>query len=138
MRIQSRKYTVTTATSGNLDTVVVGSGAAGATLLAQNVTPGTLSAVYLVDAETSTVTLAAQWQGSDDNSTWIDIAGTPNNAANVVLATGTGGADASVTKAVPAPTGAYGFRYIRARVIVGGTTAAAVDTYAISYRYLAQ
>jgi hypothetical protein len=138
MRIPSRKYTVTAATSGNLDTIVVGSGASGATILAQNVTPGTLLAVYLVDAETSTVTLAAQWQGSDDNSTWVDVAAGPNNPANVVLATGTGGADAAVTKAVPAPAGIYGYRYIRARVLVAGTTAAAVDTYAISYRYLAQ
>jgi len=138
MRIPSRKYTVTGATAGNLDSVASGSGAAAATLLMQNVVPGTLSAVYVVDAETNTVTLAAQWQVSDDGATWIDIANAPQNPAAVVLATGTDGADAAVTRAVPAPMAVHGFRYARARVVVGGTTGATVDTHSISYRYLAQ
>jgi hypothetical protein len=138
MRIPSRKYTVTAATSGVLTSVAAGSGAAGATLLAQNITPGTLSAVFVVDAETDTLTISAVWQGSDDNSTWYDIAGAPQNPANVALATGTGGADAAVTRAVPAPYAAHGFRYVRAQARVGGTAGLVADTYSISYRYLAQ
>lgn len=138
MRIPSRKYTAPAATTGNLDTVVAGGNGAGATLLSQTVTPGTLSALFVVDAETSTITIAAKWQVSDDGSTWYDVAGAPNNAADVVLATGTGGADAAVTRVVPAPTQVHGWRYIRAVARVGVTTGAAVDTYSIAYRYLAQ
>jgi len=138
MRIPSRKYTAPAATTGNLDTVVAGGNGAGATLLAQTVTPGTLSALFVVDAETSTITIAAKWQVSDDGLTWYDVAGTPNNAADVVLATGTGGADAAVTRVVPAPAPVHGWRYIRAVARVGVTTGAAVDTFSIAYRYLAQ
>lgn len=137
MRISSRKYTITGSTAGNLNTVTVGNGAEAATLLMQSVMPGTLSAVFVVDAETENVTLAAQWQGSDDGSTWITIAHAPQNPAAVVLATGTSGADPAVTRAVPAPSAVHGFRYARARVIVGVTTAQTADTYDISYRYLA-
>lgn len=129
---------ITAATTGNLDTVVAGGNGAGASLQSQNVTPGTLSALFVVDAETSTITIAAQWQGSDDGSTWHDMAGDPQNPSNVVLATGTGGADAAVTKAIPAPRPLHGWRYMRAVARVGVTTGAAVDTYSISYRYLAQ
>jgi hypothetical protein len=66
------------------------------------------------------------------------MAGDPQNPANVVLATGTGGADASVTKAIPAPLPIHGWRYMRAVARVGVTTGATVDTYSIAYRYLAQ
>lgn len=138
MRIPSRKYVIGTATTGNLDAVAAGGNGAGATLQSQNVVPGTLSALFVVDAETSTITIAAQWQGSDDNSTWYDMAGDPQNPANVVLATGTGGADASVTKVIPAPRPLHGWRYMRAVARVGVTTGATVDTYSIAYRYLAQ
>lgn len=137
MRIPSRKYTITGSTAGNLDGATAGTVTPAATVLMQKVTPGTLSAVYVVDAETEDITVAAQWQGSDDGSTWVDIAHAPQNPAAVVLATGTGGADAAVTRAVPAPSAVYGFRYARAAVVNGAKTGAAVDTYDISYRYLA-
>ena len=136
MGISARKFTVSAATAGNLNGVTAGGNGAGATLPAQSVAAGTLSALFVVDAETDTITIAGQWQGSDDGSTWYDIAGSPNNAANVVLATGTGGADAAVTRAVPCPSQAHGFRFLRAVARVGATTGTANDTYSISYRYI--
>lgn len=135
-RIALRKYVVTGATSGDLNGVAAGGAASGASVLTQNVTPGTLSAVFVVDAETNTLTQTARWQGSDDGSTWINIANAPQNPAGVVLATGTAGADAAVTVAVPAPDGYSGFRFVRAQTVVGVTTGASADTYSISYRYV--
>lgn len=96
-----------------------------------------LSALVTVDAETNTLTLAAKWQVSNDGSTWVDVANGPQNAATVVLATGTGGADASVTKAIPAPDAIYGWRLARIALVVGGTTGTTSDTYAMSYCYRA-
>jgi hypothetical protein len=94
-----------------------------------------LVAELAVDAETNTITLAAKWQGSDDKSTWVDLAHEPQNPAAVVLATGTGGADAAVTKAIAAPDGAYGYQYARVAIVVGVTTGTTSDTYSITYRY---
>jgi hypothetical protein len=138
MRIPSRKYVIAAATAGNLNAVAAGGNGAGATLQSQNVVPGTLSALFVVEAETDTVTIAAQWQGSDDGTTWYDMAGDPQNPANVVLATGTAGGDAVITKAIPAPRPLHGWRYMRAVARIAGNTGAAVDTYSIAYRYLAQ
>jgi hypothetical protein len=138
MMIPNRKFQVAAATTGNLDAVAAGGNGAGATLPVQKIEPGTLSALFVVDAETNTITIAAQWQVSDDASTWYDIAGDPQNPANVVLATGTAGADAAVTKVVPAPPEFSGWRWVRAVARVGVTTGATVDTYSIAYRYLAR
>ncbi len=94
-----------------------------------------LSALVTVDAETNTLTLAAQWEGSNDATTWYAIANTPANTAPTVLATGTAGADAAVTKVIPAPLGALGFQYARLSLVVGVTTGTTSDTYSIGYNY---
>lgn len=94
-----------------------------------------LSANITVDAETDTLTMAAQWQGSNDASTWFNIAGTPTNPANTVLATATGGADAAVNKVIPAPLAIEGWRYARCSVVVGVVTGTDNDTYSIAYAY---
>lgn len=94
-----------------------------------------LSALVTVDAETSTFTFAGKWQGSNDGVTWVDITNGPQNAAGVVLATGTGGADAAVTRSYEAPCAVYGWRKARFALVTGGTTGAAVDTYTIGYNY---
>lgn len=96
-----------------------------------------LSALVTVDAETSTFTWAAKWQVSNDGSTWVDVANGSQNAAAVVLATGTAGADAAVTKAIPAPDAIYGWRKARLTLVTGGTTGASADTYSIAYSYRA-
>lgn len=94
-----------------------------------------LSALVNVDAETSTFTFAAKWQVSNDGSTWVDVTNGSQNAAAVVLATGTGGADASVVRAIPAPDSVYGWRKVRIALVTGGTSGASADTYELSYCY---
>jgi len=136
MRTPARKFTSTTASQANLNGVTAGSDGAGAAIKTQVVYPGTLSALYVVDAETNTLTITAVWQVSDDASTWYDLA-TSNNAANVALATGTSGADPVVSRAIPCPAEAYGWRNVRAVARVGVTTGTSSDLYTITYRYLA-
>ena len=94
-----------------------------------------LSAVLVVDIETSTLTASAVWQVSNDKSTWLDVAYTPNNAAAVVLATGTGGADPTITKVLPAPEAVYGYKFARVAVVMGVTNGTVNDTYEIGYTY---
>jgi len=94
-----------------------------------------VSALVTVDAETDTITTTAKWQGSDDKSTWFDLAHEPQNPAGVALATGTSGSDAAVTKAIPAPPSAYGYRYARCSIVIGVVTGTDNDTYSIAYSY---
>lgn len=122
--------------TGNLDGLSAGTVTGASKVASARVLPGTLSAKYVVDAETNTLTISAGWQVSDDGSTWVTVANAPQNPASVVLATGTGGADASVTKVVPAPPCVSGHRFVRAVVINGVTTGATADTYDISYNFV--
>lgn len=92
-----------------------------------------LSALVTVLAETNTLTWSGKWQGSDNGSTWVDIANGSQNAAAVVLATGTAGADVAVTKSIPAPEGVTGWRKARFVLVTGATTGATADTYSVSY-----
>lgn len=126
--------------SGNADTLATGSVIAGTAVeLGDNSRQKvrSLSALVTVDAETNTFTFATKWQVSNDGSTWVDVANGPQNAASVVLATGTAGADAAVSKAIPAPDAIYGWRKARIALVTGGTTGAAIDTYALGYSYRA-
>ena len=125
-------------TTGNFNGVNAGSAVAGnAVFLGENTRQKavSLSAVLVVDIETSTLTATALWQVSNDNSTWLDLAYTPNNAAAVVIATGTGGADPTVTKVIPAPDAIHGYRYARISVVMGVTNGTTNDTYEIGYTY---
>lgn len=123
--------TGTTAATGASGTTI-----AGPTLAMNEVTPGTASALVYAQATTSTLTLTPKWQVSADGSTWRDVK-LPNNAANVVLVTGTGSAVAS-TVVVVAPDAVYGWFYARCSLLTGGTTASTGDEYSISYNYLAR
>lgn len=125
----------TVATTGTLDTLVAGTRTAGATVAMGVLKPGSLAAEITVDVETNTITLYADWQVSDDASTWLVVA-PANNAANVVIGTGTAGADAAITKVLEAPPSVYSFRYCRLAVRNEVATGAAVDTYSIKYHYL--
>lgn len=121
--------------SGNLDTNVAGTFEAANSLSMNRVVPGSLSAHCVVDIETTSLTMTLNWQVSLDNSTWLDIAHTPNNAAGVVLGTGTAGADPTITKVLPAPDSVYSYPYCRCGITNAGATGAAADTYAIGYSY---
>jgi hypothetical protein len=123
--------------TGTADGVSIASQVNGASLFmgsdSKKVTD--LSAVVTVDAETTNLTLTAKWQGSNDASTWYDFAHGTNNVAATVLATGTGGADAAVTKVISAPVGIEGWRYSRLSLVVGAATGTTNDTYSIAYSY---
>lgn len=122
------------AASGNLNTKAAGTLTGGNSLLTDDILPGTLSALFTVDAETNTITLSPAWEVSTDGSTWYRLMGVTNGAPTA-LATGTAGADASVSRVVSAPKEVYGWRYCRASVLVGVTTGTTNDTYAISYAF---
>lgn len=126
------------AKSGNFNTITAGNAVA---MNAINIgdTPRLklrgLSAKVNALAETNTLTLAAKWQVSNDNTNWFDLANGSQNAAGVVLATGTGGADVAIDKIIPAPDAIYGWRWARLAIVVGVTTGAVGDTYAVGYCY---
>lgn len=130
------RYNVSSST-GTFNTVASGSAVNGNAIhLGQSFQKvKALSALLTVLAETNTFTIAARWQVSNDNSTFVNVANGPQNAAGVVLATGTAGADTAVTIAVPAPEAIYGWKYARMTLVAGGTTGASADTYAIGYSY---
>jgi hypothetical protein len=108
---------------------------AGPTLAMNDVTVGTLSALVYGQAKVNLMTLEPQWQVSADASTWYD-AKTANNAASVVMTTGTGAA-VPATVVVSAPDAVYGWAYARCSVV--SRLADAVDgddEYNVSYNYL--
>jgi hypothetical protein len=125
------------AATGNANTLVAGSFINGPTLKMGRAQPGTLSAQVDVDVETASLTFALHWQGSNaaDFSNPTDLAFTASNEAATVIATGTGGADASVKKAYQAPASAYGFKYVRCRLLTAGATGNTVDTYSMGYNF---
>lgn len=107
---------------------------AGATLRTQEIEPATLTALVVPNAKTNTLTIAGKWQVSDDNSTWVDVIPV-NNAATVVLVTGTG-SDVTVTRCVEAPNGLNGFSFVRFALVTGTAVADGTDDKGtISYRY---
>lgn len=120
--------------SGNANTLVAGTVTPGNTVAigATNQKIAHLAAIVNVTAATSTLTWTGKWQVSNDNSTWIDLRQS-NNAANVVLATGTSAATGDI--AFDVPYAAYGFRFTRFVLVNGVVTGAAGDLYAISYVY---
>ncbi len=123
--------------SGNFDTLVATTVVSMGTVNMLNVTPGTLACELALDAETNTITLTPKWQVSrDGGSTWIDCAPNAVNGTYTAQATGTAGADATVTRAVEAPLSVYGYPLARCAVTVGVTTGTANDTYAASYAWV--
>lgn len=106
----------------------------GATVQTARVALGSLSALVSATASTSSLAIAANWQVSDDTSTWYDCA-TMNNAANVAIITGNG-TGATATKVLDAPS-LFGWKYARVKCTNSGANGdAANDGATISYRYI--
>ena len=97
--------------------------------------PNTLYAKVYAKATTSTLTLTGKWQVSQDGSTWIDVVPF-NNAASVILVTGTGSA-VTATKAFDAPSAAHGAKYVRFALVsgVGVGAGLSVDEVSVTYGY---
>lgn len=112
-----------------------GTTTAGTALSTADIQPGTLSCLFTLLAETNTITLTGKFQVSDDNSTWYNLAGDAQNPANVLVATGTAGADTAVSVVLPVPPSVIGWKWVRPAVVNLVTTGAAGDTYAMTFRY---
>lgn len=127
---QLRNYLPAT---GNLNTLVAGSQVNGTSFLVSDSTKPKVKQIWAnisVTAATATITIAGKWQVSLDGTNWIDVANGSQNAASVVLATGT---SAAVTKAVPAPEGVTAWGFCRYSLVTGVATGAAGDLYSIAY-----
>lgn len=120
--------------SGNANTLVAGTVTAGNSLFLGNVAQkiAQMCAIVNVTAATSTLTWTGKWQISNDATTWVDIRQS-NNAANVVLATGTSAATGDI--GIDAPYSVYGARYARFVLVNGVATGGASDLFAISYSF---
>lgn len=95
---------------------------------------GTLCALVLCSARTSTTTLTPKWQVSNDKSTWYDVY--PSNGATYVAqATGTG-SDVAVTRVLTAPDAVYSWRYCRVQIISAVSTCDGTnDKGSVSYNW---
>jgi hypothetical protein len=91
---------------------------------------GTLGAHVVATAATSTITLTAVWEVSDDATTWDRVL---DAAASVLFATGTVSA---VTGQVSAPNAVNSKRYARCSCLVGVTTGGASDHFVVRYDYI--
>jgi hypothetical protein len=91
-------------------------------------------AAHIVATITMTsATVGVQWQGSNDASTWFDVAANPENPAKVAFATGVA---SGTTKGFGAPQGVYGYKFARCAVVFGSTTAGTTnDAVSIGYVY---
>jgi hypothetical protein len=139
MGFNSQKQPDVKETSGNLDTLVAGTITGGKTIDMQFVTASTLSAYFLVEAETDTLEIEALWEVSHTGKPgeWRELLpfGVPVGDA-AVLAIGTGGDDPVVEAVFQAPSAVYGYKYVRASLRNQVATGAAVDTWLISYSFL--
>lgn len=91
-----------------------------------------LSAVLTVTAATASITLTPNWQVSNDDTTFYDIANAPDVPAALPIATGT---SAELSKVVPAPAAVHAYQFARCQLTVGGATGTASDLYSIGYSY---
>jgi hypothetical protein len=106
----------------------------GATVNTQRVALGSLTALISATASTSSLAITANWQVSDDASTWYDCA-TMNAAANVALVTGNG-TGATVNRVLDAPS-TFGWKYTRVKCTNSGANGdGANDGVTVSYRYI--
>jgi len=108
----------------------------GTTVKMADVETGTLSAYVTGKAETNGLTIYHQWEVSRDGTTFRPCV-PDNNAATVVLATGTSGTDAAFTSRVIAANPAvYGYPFARLRLVDGVTPADGTnDVGSIEYEY---
>ena len=126
------RYNVS-AVSGNANTLVAGSVIAGnAIFIGQDFRKvQSLIALATFTAQTASLAVAGVWQGSNDNSTWVNLV-PANNAANVTFTTAVA---AAKTASFDAPLGAYGWKFARFTFLTSGATGGVADTYSIAYSY---
>jgi hypothetical protein len=127
--------------TGNFDGQTSGSSMVGARALhvgQQRQDLECISAKLSVTGLTTSSTISARWQGSDDGVSWEDIASGPSNPDPVALVTGTGTAIA-VSLTIPAPSAVYGYKYARALPVFANTIpGVTTDAWSVSYAFRRQ
>lgn len=131
----NQRVAQTAVTSGTLNGVVAGTTTAGPTFTVGEAVLRSISCLATVEAETTSLTMTVIWQVSNDQTTWY-TAVDANNVTPTVLATGTGGDDAIVTKVIGAPIAVNAWRFCRVAILSAGATGAVTDTYSFRYSYL--
>lgn len=92
-----------------------------------------LSAHLIATITMTNALVKAQWQGSNDASTWVNAAHSPEVPAAVAVATGVA---SGTTLIVGAPLGVYGYKYARCQLLWTSTTAGTTnDVVSIGYTY---
>lgn len=129
-----RRYNVGIAT-GNFTGVTTGAQITGTTL---HIGESQRDIVDLAARIVATVTMTnalmkAQWQGSNDNSTFDNVAHDVDNPIAIAVATGVASGN---TLTVGAPPGVYGYKYARCSIVLTSTTAGTTnDAVSIGYVY---
>lgn len=129
-----RRYNVSTAT-GNFTGATTGASVNGNSLHVGEKQRDVVDlAAHIIATITMTnATMKAQWQASNDATTWVNVAHSPENPASVALATGVAN---GTTLAVGAPLGVYGYKYARMQIGWTSTTAGTTnDAVSIGYTY---
>ena len=121
-------------TSVTASTLVAGSLIPGATLFVGSDFSKVASLVALAafTANTSSITAAPAWQGSNDGTTWVRLYSSNGAAAVAVTATAPA---ASATFSFDGPANFAGWRYVRFCWLTGGATGGAADVGTIAYNY---
>jgi hypothetical protein len=129
-----RRYNTPLAT-GNFTGATSGAQVNGATLhIGENQRDIVDLAAHVIATITMTsATVSVIWQGSNDATTFVTVAHSPENPAAVAMATGVA---SGTTKAYSPPPGVYGYKYARAAVVFGSATAGTTnDAVSIGYVY---
>jgi len=129
-----RRYNVSV-TTGNFTGATTGASLSGASLhIGENQRVVQDLAAHIIATITMTnATVKALWQGSNDNTTFVNVAHSPENPAGVALATGVA---SGTTLGVGAPPGVYSYKYARCQLLWTSTTAGTTNyTMSIGYNY---
>jgi hypothetical protein len=102
----------------------------GAAVSMALVHPGTLVADCSVTIVTGSVVCTVKHEVSLDGSTYFELAGLPNNAANVTITA------TVANKAIPVPEAASAYPFYRTVMTLSGAATAGGDLTACTNRYL--
>jgi len=119
-------------TTQNLTGVTTGARLHGSTLFIgeQDQKVSALAAQIVATLTMTNATLKAQWQGSNDNSTFTDLAHSPENPVGIAFLTCIAGAGTSATIGVEAPASVFAYKYARCDLIWTSTTAGTTNDVA--------
>jgi hypothetical protein len=101
----------------------------GAAVNMNVVHPGSLVAHCSVTIVTGSVVCTVKHEVSLDGTTYVELAGLPNNAANVTIT-------ATATKVIPVPETASAYPFYRTVMTLSGATTAAGDLTACTNYWL--